>query len=99
MTQIREASIKYEAKAETLDNQVRSLQQQLLESERKGQRGLIGTSGGASAATQGISREAELIISGLKDELNQEREHLAHYRTIAEQREKAMTELQQARNS
>lgn len=72
MMQLRETAIKHEATAETLNNQVRSLQQQLLESERKGQRGLLARAAeGATPGTQGITREAELVISGLKDELNQ----------------------------
>jgi septal ring factor EnvC (AmiA/AmiB activator) len=35
MQQLREASIKHEATVQTLNNQIRSLQQQLLDSERK----------------------------------------------------------------
>ena len=35
MQQLREATIKHEATVQTLNNQIRSLQQQLLESERK----------------------------------------------------------------
>lgn len=94
MQQLREATIKHEATVQTLNNQIRSLQQQLLESERKGQRGVLRPAEGA-ATGEGISREAELVIAGLREELSQEREHLAHYRVIADDREKAMKELQE----
>ena len=150
MQQLREATIKHEATVQTLNNQIHSLQKQLLESERKvttavaalfwwsivrvvdrsscclslqGQRGVLRPAAEGAATGEGISREAELVIAGLREELSQvrcsialkltrmhthtqrclnalslqEREHLAHYRVIADDREKAMKELQEVR--